>query len=102
MTYKILETLQDHGRTLAGFVVHRDFQTALEIHDHEDLESIAMLGILEAARKYDATKGVSFKTFACKKARQRIIDFVRQKRHRHIASINEIPDIELKARKVFR
>lgn len=44
----------------------------------EDLVQSGMIGLLEAARKYDATKGASFETYAGIRIRGAIIDEVRR------------------------
>ena len=44
----------------------------------EDLIQSGMIGLLEAARKYDATKGASFETYAGIRIRGAIIDEVRK------------------------
>jgi RNA polymerase sigma factor for flagellar operon FliA len=100
--YKLLEELRDSGLHLAAFIVERDFKNALDFHDKDDLIGYAIIGILEAARKFDDTKGVSFVTFATKKAKQRIVDFIRQKRNQRIASIEDVPNYESHSLRVFQ
>lgn len=97
----LLSELSDSGLRLAGYIVERDFKDAMKIHGKDDLVGYAIIGIVEASIKFDKSKGVAFKTFACYKAKQRIIDFVRQVRNQHIASIEDIPDYEFKIRRRF-
>ena len=99
--YDLLSELQDSGFTLAKYIVKRDFVDALAYHDIDDLVSLALLGILEAVKKFDATRGVKLETFACYKAKQSIISFIRQVRNQHIQSIEEIPDLDYKIKSYF-
>jgi len=46
--------------------------------DIENLESAGMLGLVEAARRYDATRGVDFKSFAALRIRGAIYDEARR------------------------
>jgi RNA polymerase sigma factor for flagellar operon FliA len=99
--YELLSELQDNGFTLAKYIVTRHFINALDYHDIDDLVSLALLGILEAVKKFDQSKGVKLETFACYKAKQSIIGFLRQVRNQHIQSIEEIPDVEYKIKRYF-
>src|ERR1700759_3230717 len=46
--------------------------------DVENLESAGMLGLVEAARRFDATRGVDFKSFAALRIRGAIYDEARR------------------------
>jgi RNA polymerase sigma factor for flagellar operon FliA len=46
--------------------------------DRENLESAGVLGLVEAAHRYDASRGVAFKTFAYPRIRGAILDELRR------------------------
>jgi RNA polymerase sigma factor for flagellar operon FliA len=55
--------------------VSRNFPTFVR---REDLMSVGIQGLVEAATRFDATKGVHFKTFAYYRVRGAVIDFIRK------------------------
>jgi len=63
--------------------------------DMENLESAGILGLIEAARKYDPNRGASFKTFAYQRIRGAILDELRrncplsQQKMQELAAIQE-------------
>ena len=75
--YWRLNSLYDTGLHLVKFLVEKDFQNAIESgYEKDDLVGYGVFGLLEACRKYNgATK---FRTFACYKIRQRILDYLRK------------------------
>ncbi|GJQ23587.1 hypothetical protein BIY37_04715 [Candidatus Brocadia sapporoensis] len=88
--YPLLDTLENCGIDLVAYVVDRDFKNAMQYIEKDDLVGYGVLGLLKAARKYDPARGVSFVTFACKKARQAIMSFVRQKCQKANISLNAL------------
>lgn len=97
MKYDNLKHLKNYGIDLVSYVVERDFKNALQYYDKDDLVGYGVIGLLYAARKYDNSKGASFLTFSCKKIRQEIISFVRQKCQKRFRDIEGI-DVETHSR----
>lgn len=91
--YVILQTLRNYGLDLVAYVVERDFKNAMQYLEKDDLVGCGVMGLLSAARKYDDSKGVSFVTFACKKIKQEIVSFIRQKCQQRYKYLDEI-DVE--------
>jgi RNA polymerase sigma factor for flagellar operon FliA len=68
-----LERYQDYARSLAGQIARR-----LPSHvERDDIDAAAMLGLVEARERFDATRGASFKTFAYHRIRGAIFDHLR-------------------------
>jgi RNA polymerase sigma factor, FliA/WhiG family len=63
---------------LVGLVVQRMIPQVPGFMTKEDMTSAAMVGLTEAANKFDATKGVRFKTFAEYRIRGAILDEMRK------------------------
>ena len=81
-----------------GFVRSILLKTVADLPEHVDrqnLESAGVLGLVEAARKFDPTRGVEFKSFAYLRIRGAILDELRrnsplpQRMMRLISQINE-------------
>ncbi|MDD9941468.1 MAG: sigma-70 family RNA polymerase sigma factor [Myxococcales bacterium] len=66
-----------HERFVRGIVKQACAQLALDC-DVEDLVGYGFAGLLEARKRFDATKGVPFKSFAHYRVRGAIIDGVRK------------------------
>lgn len=75
--YARLDELYDNGLHLVKYVVEKHFRNAIENgYEKDDLIGYGVFGLLEACKKYNgATK---FRTFACHKIRQRILDHLGQ------------------------
>ena len=97
--YALLGTLKNSGLDLVAYVVERDFQNAMQNMDKDDLVGCGILGLLKASGKYDASRGVSFVTFACKNVKRAILSFIRQKCQRKYRYLEEI-DVETPRRGV--
>lgn len=75
--YAFLDDLYDHGLHLVKYVVERDFKNAMENgYEKDDLVGYGVFGLLEACRKYNGA--TQFRTFACNKIRQRLLDHMRK------------------------
>ncbi len=59
-------------------VVNRLFPASRAYHDHEDLISCGVLGLMNAIDRFDPTKGAKFETYAQIRVRGEIIDYMRQ------------------------
>lgn len=88
--YTRLNTLKNCGIDLVAYVVSKDFKNAMQYIEKDDLVGFGVFGLLRAAREYDPAKKVSFPTFACKKVRQAIVCFVRQKCQKRYKYLEEL------------
>lgn len=59
-------------------VVNRLFPASRAYHDHEDLISCGVLGLMNAIDRFDPGKGAKFETYAQIRVRGEIIDYMRQ------------------------
>ncbi|BBB25187.1 RNA polymerase sigma factor FliA [Amphritea japonica] len=71
------EIIEQHG-TLVKRIAHHLLARLPNTVVLEDLIQAGMVGLLEAAKKYDASKGASFETYAGIRIRGSIIDEVRR------------------------
>lgn len=87
--YQKLDELYDCGLHLVKYIVERDFQNAMENgYEKDDLVGYGVLGLLEACRKYDGQ--TPFRTFACQKIKQRILDYLRKRCQRPWKYLDEL------------
>jgi len=94
--YALLDELYDNGLHLVKYVVERDFRGAIENgYEKDDLVGYGVFGLLEACRKYNGS--IVFRTFACKKIRQSVLSFIRQKCQKRYQYVDEI-DVETHGR----
>jgi len=69
--------IEDH-LSLVNFLVERMVTQVPASVSREDLFSAAMMGLIDAANRYDAGRGILFKTFAEHRIRGAILDEVRR------------------------
>ncbi len=82
MTSKVDQQAELHGMIEANLplVKHIVFQVAVHFPRHVDRDELARagaLGLVEAAQRYDADRGVPFERFAAQRIRGAILDAVR-------------------------
>lgn len=76
--------LEDRNELLMNYVglvkrvVNRLFPASRAYHDHEDLISCGVIGLMNAIDRFDPTKGARFETYAQIRVRGEIIDYMRQ------------------------
>lgn len=71
------QLIRDH-MPLVELVVQRMVPQVPSFMTREDMISAAMVGLVDAANKFDATKGVKFRTFAEHRVRGAILDEMRK------------------------
>ena len=72
-----LQELVDEGTSMVGVVV-RAVAAQLPPHvDRAELHRAGMLGLVEAARRYDPQRGVPFRAFAARRIRGAVFDALR-------------------------
>ncbi|MEZ4598781.1 MAG: FliA/WhiG family RNA polymerase sigma factor [Syntrophotaleaceae bacterium] len=63
---------------MVGFLTERMVSQVPQFMTKEDISSAAMLGLVDAASRFDPSLGVTFKTFAEKRMRGAVLDEVRR------------------------
>lgn len=76
---------------LAHYVAHEYENCGIE---YEDLASVAVVGLVKAAKEFDASLGYKFSTFATKYARGEILNYIRSFRKSVSAVSFEQPIVE--------
>ena len=73
-----LADLLDHYLPIARGVV-RDFHLYSRADlDQDDVLQVAMMGLLEALRRYDPSRGVTFRSFALRRVKGAVLDLLRK------------------------
>ncbi len=97
----VSQLVQDH-LYLVDILVARMVTQVPSFMNKDDMKSAGMLGLLDAAKKYDASKNILFKTFAEYRIRGAIFDemrkldwFSRSLRDKHNRISRTISDLEL-------
>ncbi|HIB68688.1 MAG TPA: FliA/WhiG family RNA polymerase sigma factor [Phycisphaerales bacterium] len=73
---------EELAKEYAGLVKHIAKRMALSLPQHVDTEDLineGIIGFMEALKRFDASKGAQFKTFASNRIRGAILDFLRKR-----------------------
>ena len=72
------EKMVEMHLTLVDFLVERMMTQVPAFVSREDIRSAALMGLLDAANRFDPRRGVLFKTFAERRIRGAVFDEVRR------------------------
>ncbi len=94
-----VEELVNNNLRLVGLVI-KQFNSTLHAFEIDDIYSAGSLGLLQAARKFDPSKGYKFSTFAMPCIRNQIFMFIRKAdvRRRNVGLNISLDDIILPER----
>ncbi len=70
--------LLDQYANLVHYVTRQVYKFDTPLYDYDDLYSVGYLGLMDAAKKYDPSRGVKFSTFAVPRIRGAITDEIRR------------------------